>query len=166
MFVLDKKEGKIGQAVVTNNMQDVPYGAFMQQPQTMTLSFKYDNRDIVLTKVNATAASADDAMGSGLVVCESNDSLVNEVKAYVAYNEDMAAKKPYFEDRAKWGKSVLADIDPAQKVKAEYESQLQTIMSKYDEMFNKMKAENDDLRSRNDNLMSRLESRDTKKGKE
>jgi hypothetical protein len=162
LFVLDKKERKIGHAVVTNNVPNMPFGAYMAHPQTVNISFRYDDRDIVLTDVNATIASADDARGSGLVICESNEALINELRSYIAYNDDMASKQSYFEECSKWGKTQLAEIDPAQKMKSEYESQLNTLMGKYDEMFNAMKRENDDLRAR----LESIPSVGGKKGKE
>lgn len=49
MTVLDKKEVKIGQAVVTNNVSQAPiYQNTMMPPvQTVNISFKYDGRDIL-----------------------------------------------------------------------------------------------------------------------
>lgn len=152
LFVLDKKQRKIGQAVVTNNVQNMPqFTPQMQQTQTINLSFKYDNRDIVFVSVNATAASFDDASGgSGLVVCESNEALLNEIKSWRNYNEAMLAQQPYFKENSAWCESQMLELDPVQKVKAESQQQMNEMMSRFQQLFDAMKAENDDLRSRLD----------------
>ena len=162
MFVLDKKEMKIGQAVVTNNVQNMlQFNQQLQQVQTVNLSFKYDGRDITFGGVNATAASSEEA-ASGLVVCESNEALLNEIKAYKTYNDTMIANLPNFEKNSVWCGEQILNLDPVEKVKAENEQQLNAVMGEFRSMFKEMKAENDELRSR----LDALTSGSTKKGKE
>ena len=162
LFVLDKKERKIGQAVVTNNVQNMlQFNQQMQQVQTVNLSFKYDGRDITFNGVNATAASSEET-ASGLVVCESNDALLNEIKAYKTFNDTMLAKQQYFEETSKWCSEQILTLDPVEKVKAENEQQLNTMMGEFRNMFNDLKAENAELRSR----LDALGGGPNKKGKE
>lgn len=155
LTVLDKKEVKIGQAVVTNNVSQVPlYTNPMMQ--TVNISFKYDGRDITFNGANANGFAAEDK-SCGLVICENDSALLSEVRMFNKEKQEILANRERDEKIVAWCEEQEARLDPVKQAEANNKQQVDAITKRFEEMFDQMKAENAEIKASNAELKSLLE---------
>lgn len=164
MTVLDKKEVKIGQAVVTNNVSQAPiYQNTMMPPvQTVNISFKYDGRDITFNGANANGFSAEE-IGSGLVICENENALLAEIRAFNKAKRDVLSQRERDEKIVAWCEEQESRLDPVKQAEASSKQQIEAIKKEFGEIVTSQNTKIDTLTN---SVNALLQALGTKKGKE
>lgn len=153
LYILDKKNRVIGNAEVMQNPVLMPpqfqYGqnGMIPQRQTMSLRIKYNGKESVLGGIYADVSSTESIDGSQIVICESKDALVSELKAFKIANDNIVENVDMYRDNSAWCDTVIAELDPVKQAEVQNAKQIEAIKDEfrevlkgYDEKFDKLTA--------------------------
>lgn len=160
LFILNKKELSREQAEVlqvvpsTPQFNYAPNGGMMTPRQTVTIRARYNGKEVVFNNLFADLTSTEDA-ANGIVVCESKEALLAEIKAFKMNNDNIVSQIELYKNNSAWCDEQILQLDPVAKAEVENRD-LREIIQKQGEEILGLKSD----------IKSLLESLGYKKGKE
>lgn len=171
--MLNLKDFSISQAEVLQvtsptpqlNLQITQQGV-MPPRQLMSIRVKWNGKEVLLNNIYADQSSSESNDGSGLVVCENDTSLTNELRTAKANFASLIENQSYFEKGRDWCEEQITMRDPVKK--AEYESarQVEAIRQQFEGIVSQQNAKIDTLTNSVNSLLQALGGMNTKKGKD
>ena len=152
MYVLNKKEKTIGTAEVLQAVPAQPqfqYNAngIMPPRQTVAIRARFNGKEMVFNNLFADQVSCEDNGGNGIVVCESKDALVSELKAFKMNNDNIVSRIDEFKENSSWCDEQLLQFDPVKQAEAQNAQQVEAIKKEFAEILNAQNAKIDKLTS-------------------
>lgn len=152
LFVINKKEKSIGQAEVLQIAPSVPQfqyntNGIMPPRQTVAVRARFNGKEIVFNNLFADQMSCEDSGGNGIVVCESRDALVSELKAFKMNNDNIISRIDEFKENSSWCDEQLMQFDPVKQAEAQNAQQVESIKKEFADMLKDQNAKIDKLTS-------------------
>lgn len=128
------------------NVQITQQGV-MPPRQVMSIRVRWNGHESLFNNIYADQSSSESNDGSGLVVCENEAAVTNELRSAKANFKSLIDNQSYFEKGEKWCEEQITMRDPVKK--AEYESarqveaikhQFEGILSEQNEKIDKLSA--------------------------
>lgn len=151
IYILNKKEMSIEQAEVLQCAASAPaqFGMFqngnMPPRQTVDLRVRYGGKEIVFQKMFADLSSCEDVNGNGIVVCESKDSLLSEIKAFKMNTDNILSQREYYEKISRWCDEQIVGLDPVKQAEIQSAKQIEAIKNEFATMLNQRDSKIDEL---------------------
>lgn len=170
IHILNRKENTISQAEVVQitapapqfNLQVTPQGV-MPPRHVLSMRLRWNGRDVVFNNLFADQSSAECSDGSGIVVCQDDASLLNELKSSKSNVDYLVSNHDNFVKQSKWYEEQIAMRDPAKQAEIETAKQVEAIKSQFNDILAEQNAKIDQLTQL---LQSALNNGSGKKGKD
>lgn len=167
--ILNRKENTITQAEVLQvtppqpqfNIQVTPQGV-MPPRQVMSMRLRWNGREVVFNGLYADVTSAECSDGSGIVVCQDENALLNELKSTQANYQYLVEHLEDFKKGYEWCGSQIAMRDPEKRAEAQSAMQVEAIKKEFGGIIAEQNTKIDQLTA----LLQQALSGNGKKGKE
>ena len=174
IHILNLKDLSVSTASVMQTTHPVPQlnlqvtsQGVMPPRQLMSISVKWNGNESVFNNLCADLSSSESSDGSGLVVCETEDALTDEMRSAMAKFDSLIENQPYFHKAKDWLCDQLAMRDPVKKAELQNAKQVEAIKKEFGGIISEQNAKIDELTSVVSQLTTLLQqSSATKKGKE
>lgn len=156
--ILNIKDFTISQAEVLQttaptpqlNLQITQQG-IMPPRQLMSVKVRWNGKEALFNNIFADLPSSESNDGSGLVVCENEDALTNELRTAKANFASLIENQSYFKKGEKWCDEQLMMRDPVKQAEVQNAKQLDAIRQEFNGIFaeqnNKIDALTDSVKS-------------------
>lgn len=168
--MLDLKELSVSQAEVVQVTPPIPQmniqvtqNGVMPPRQLMSLRVRWNGKEALLNNVYADVSSSESSDGSGLVVCENEAALLNELRTGKSNFKSLLDNQGYFERGMAWCEEQIAMRDPVKKAELQSQRQVEEIRRQFEGIVSEQNAKIDGL---TETLKSLVQALGTKKGKE
>lgn len=137
--ILNRKENTITPAEVIQvtaptpqfNMQVTPNGV-MPPRQVLSMRLKWQGREVVFNNLYADLSAAESADGNGIVVCQDDAALLNELKSSKANVDYLIANADNFKKQAEWYDEQITMRDPVKNAEAQNAKQVEAIKKEFE----------------------------------
>ena len=141
------------------NMQITPQGV-MPPRQVLSMKIRWNGREVTLNNLYADLTSSESNDGSGIVVCENDAAVANELRSAKANFTSLIDNQEYFKRGEAWCDEQLAMRDPVKKAEIQSARQVEAIKQQFEGV---LAEQNEKI----DKMFALLQqSLGTKKGKE
>lgn len=168
--MLDLKELSVSQAEVVQVTPPVPQmniqvtqNGVMPPRQLMSMKVRWNGKEALLNNVYADVSSSESSDGSGLVVCENETALLNELRTGKSNFKSLIDNHAYFERGMAWCEEQIAMRDPVKQAEMQSQRQVEEIRRQFEGIVSEQNAKIDGL---TETLKSLVQALGTKKGKE
>ena len=174
--ILNRKENTVTQAEVLQvtppapqfNVQVTPNGV-MPPRQVMSMRVRWNGREAVFSNLFADVVSSESSDGNGIVVCQDEAALLNELKSSKANVDYLIANHDSFVKQSEWYDAQITMRDPVRNAEAQGARQVEAIRKEFGGIIGEQNAKIDGLTEALGNLTSLLQQSlagGNKKGKE
>lgn len=169
--ILNLKEFSITQAEVLQvtpptpqfNLQITAQGV-MPPRQVMSMRVKWQGREVVFNNLYADLTSSESNDGNGIVVCENEAALTNELRTAKSNFTSLIENQSYFKKGEKWCDDQIALRDPVKQAEMQNARQVEAIKSEFNGILAEQNTKIDALTNSVNTLLQALGNQ--KKGKE
>ena len=153
LFILDKKNRSIGRAeVMQQPVLSPPQFQYTQsgmipQRQTMAVRIRYEGKEFVLDRIYADQSSAESVDGNSIVICENNEALVSELKAFKMSNDNIVANIDTYKDNSAWCEEQLVKLDPVKQAEIQSSKQVEAIREEFNGIVSQQNKKLEDVMS-------------------
>lgn len=169
--ILNLKDLSITQAEVLQvtpptpqfNLQITAQGV-MPPRQVMSMRVKWNGKEVVLNNLYADLTSSESNDGNGLVVCENEEALTNELRTAKSNFTSLIENQSYFKKGEKWCDEQIALRDPVKQAEMQSARQVEAIKQEFNGLLAEQNTKIDALTNSLNTLLQTLGT--TKKGKE
>ena len=152
------------------NLQITQQGVMPPRP-LMSMRVKWNGREALFNNLFADQSASESNDGSGLVVCENETAVTNELRTAKANFASLIENQPYFEKGRDWCEAQITMRDPVKKAEYESAKQVEAIKQQFESVINeqneKISALTDNVSTLTDSVKSLLQALGgNKKGKE
>lgn len=145
------------------NLQITQQGV-MPPRQVMSIRVKWNGREALFNNLYADQSSSESNDGSGLIVCENETAVTNELRSAKANFKSLIENQPYFEKGEAWCDEQITMRDPVKKAEYESAKQVEAIKQQFESVIDAQNAKIDSLTDSVKSLLQALGGQ--KKGKE
>lgn len=136
--ILNRKDNTISQADVLQvtpptpqfNIQLTPQGV-MPPRQVMSMRVKWNGREVVLNNLYADLSAAESPDGNGIVVCQDENAMLNELKSSKANVDYLIANQDDFVRQSKWYEEQIIQRDPVRNAEAQSAKQVEAFKEQF-----------------------------------
>lgn len=139
--ILNIKDFTISQAEVLQTTAPVPQlnlqitqQGVMPPRQVMSVKVRWNGKEALFNNIFADQPSSESNDGSGLVVCENEDALTNELRTAKANFASLIENQSYFKKGEKWCDEQLMMRDPVKQAEVQNAKQLDAIKQEFNGM--------------------------------
>ena len=119
----------------------------------MSMRVKWNGREALFNNLFADQSASESNDGSGLVVCENETAVTNELRTAKANFASLIENQPYFEKGRDWCEAQITMRDPVKKAEYESAKQVEAIKQQFESVIN---AQNEKIDSLTDSVKSLL----------
>jgi uncharacterized coiled-coil protein SlyX len=138
IHILNRKENTITQAEVLQvtppapqfNLQVTPQGV-MPPRQVLSMRIKWNGREVVLNNLYADLSAAESQDGNGIVVCQDEAALLNELKSSKANVDYLIANADNFKRQSEWYDEQITKRDPVRNAEMQSAKQVEAIKNEF-----------------------------------
>ncbi len=151
--ILNRKENSITQAEVLQvtppqpqfNVQLTPQGV-MPPRHVMSMRVRWNGREVVFNNLYADLSSAE-CQDSGIVVCQNEEALLNELKSTKANYDYLVSHKDEFKRGSEWCDEQITMRDPVRNAEIQNAKQVEAIKKEFCGIIAEQNAKIDQLTS-------------------
>lgn len=174
IHILNRKDNTITQAEVLQvtppspqfNLQLTPNGV-MPPRQVLSMRLRWQGREVVFNNLFADLSSAECADGSGIVVCQDDSALLNELKSSKANVDYLIDNQENFKKQQKWYEEQITMRDPVKNAEAQSARQVELIKQEFGGIIEEQNKKIDSQNKKIDDFMALLQNAlGIKEGKE
>lgn len=151
--ILNRKENSITQAEVLQvtpptpqfNLQVTPQGV-MPPRQVMSMRVRWQGREVVFNNIYADLTAAENA-DNGIVVCQNEDALLNELKSTKANYDYLISHQDEFKKGSEWCDEQITMRDPVRNAELQNAKQVEAIKKEFGGIIAEQNAKIDQLTS-------------------
>lgn len=151
--ILNRKENSITQAEVLQvttptpqfNLQVTPQGV-MPPRQVMSMRVRWQGREVVFNNIYADLTAAEN-QDNGIVVCQDENALLNELKSTKANYDYLISHQDEFKRGSEWCDEQITMRDPVRNAEMQKEKQVEAIKKEFGGIIAEQNAKIDQLTS-------------------
>lgn len=151
--ILNRKENSITQAEVLQvtpptpqfNLQVTPQG-MMPPRQVMSMRVRWQGREVVFNNIYADLTAAEN-QDNGIVVCQNEEALLNELKSTKANYDYLISHQEEFKKGSEWCDEQITMRDPVRNAEMQNAKQVEAIKKEFGGIIAEQNAKIDQLTS-------------------